>query len=818
MDSNTVGSFSILCRLLRALRKASTTPSSDTMLINSTISPSQKAILQAFLERYATAADHLSALFQLLLADVGTAASTRTTDPAVLTDLIIHSLLLSTTTTSETTISTTVVGTPSWATNITASTLQQFTTNYGTASLADVLSFITTISYPPTSFTQSQKDAIVSFMRRITVEEWWVVSLIATRNIAALYHPTMALPLRQKVHNDDIKDSKESAVGEQEDRLRALFLQTVFGSSAGTLFRTLLTSTKDSTTTSHVDRVIRSVTDGSPRMLRESSFGDDVVSSTTPKVSAPKTIVIEPKRGRDEADDIGFASPDHSEGEEETDIIILDKEPARKVARVEGGMAAAAAPAGYVPVHRGADGRPLCMYGERCRRANPFHWSKYSHPAGCRPPSSAAAVAPPPSSAIPIPGGHHPSPPPAPITVTHPPAPVPSPVTAAVSPSSHAIRGVAPLRVMKEFEFVYPENTGGDYKMKNCGGGTYTCTCPVWRFQNKNTDARTCKHLQAYLGVEFEQARCTEPSEWGTTAAAVTPGSPKKGPAASPSSVIGGKVGMPGVLLANKASEKGNYVGWWVSEKLDGVRAYWDGTHLLSRNGNIFTAPPSFTDAFPKGGAITLDGELFGGRKKFQSTVGIVKSSPNHPGWSSLTYEIFDIPSSGSKPFEERMKELNTMFPKGGPVKHIHVVEQMVCTGDPQLQSELRRVEGLGGEGLMLREPKSKYVHARSNTLLKIKSTEEVDAMVKGHDPGKGKHAGRCGALLVELANGKQFCVGSGMSDAQRNAPPPVGTVVVVRFQELTDGGIPRFPVFVGCRYDIDWAAAKAAAAAAGGV
>ena len=117
----------------------------------------------------------------------------------------------------------------------------------------------------------------------------------------------------------------------------------------------------------------------------------------------------------------------------------------------------------------------------------------------------------------------------------------------------------------------------------------------------------------------------------------------------------------------------------------------------------------------------------------------------------------------------------------------------------------------------MLREPKS--VRPRTpNTLLKIKSTEEVDAMVKGHDPGKGKHAGRCGALLVELANGKQFCVGSGLSDAQRSAPPAVGTVVVVRFQELTDGGIPRFPVFVGCRYDIDWSAAKAAAAAAAGM
>lgn len=260
---------------------------------------------------------------------------------------------------------------------------------------------------------------------------------------------------------------------------------------------------------------------------------------------------------------------------------------------------------------------------------------------------------------------------------------------------------------------------------------------------------------------------------------------------------------MPGVLLANKATNKGDYKGWWVSEKLDGVRAYWDGTHLLSRNGNIFTAPESFTKDLPKDK--TLDGELFGGRKKFQTTVGIVKSSASHPGWATLTYELFDIPSSGPKPFEGRMSELLSMFPKGGPVKHVHVVEQELCSGSQHVADRLAEIEALGGEGLMLREPGSKYVHTRSNTLLKVKSTEEVDAIVRGHDPGKGKHLGRCGALLAELANGKQFCVGSGLSDMQRNAPPPVGTVIVVRYQELTDGGIPRFPVFAGCRYDIDW-------------
>jgi DNA ligase 1 len=451
-----------------------------------------------------------------------------------------------------------------------------------------------------------------------------------------------------------------------------------------------------------------------------------------------------------------------------------------------------------------------CMYGAACRRTNPDHFKKYSHPADHRVGGTAVA-APPPSDRADIGSAiaacvAHPittSPPlvaTPPVTHTAPAMPAPAPPSVS-DPASFAIKGVVPLRGMKEYEFTYVENSGGGYKMKNCGGGTYTCNCPVWRYQNKATNERSCKHLEAYLGVAFERARCGDTVVDGGG----TPASPRKGGAAprAGSPQVGRKVAMPGVLLANKATNKGDYKGWWVSEKLDGVRAYWDGTHLLSRNGNIFTAPESFTKDLPKDK--TLDGELFGGRKKFQTTVGIVKSSAAHPGWATLSYELFDIPSSGGKSFEGRMEELLSLFPKGGPIKHVHVVEQELCAGSQHVADRLAEIEALGGEGLMLREPGSKYVHSRSNTLLKVKSTEEVDAIVRGHDPGKGKHQGRCGALLVELANGKQFCVGSGLSDMQRNAPPSVGTVIVVRFQELTDGGIPRFPVFAGCRYDIDW-------------
>jgi DNA ligase-1 len=73
---------------------------------------------------------------------------------------------------------------------------------------------------------------------------------------------------------------------------------------------------------------------------------------------------------------------------------------------------------------------------------------------------------------------------------------------------------------------------------------------------------------------------------------------------------------------------------------------------------------------------------------------------------------------------------------------------------------------------------------------------------VRKHLAGSGRHKGRLGALLVELPDGTTFSVGTGFSDAERKAPPPVGSQITFRYQELSDGGVPRFPSFVGVRAD----------------
>jgi DNA ligase-1 len=232
-----------------------------------------------------------------------------------------------------------------------------------------------------------------------------------------------------------------------------------------------------------------------------------------------------------------------------------------------------------------------------------------------------------------------------------------------------------------------------------------------------------------------------------------------------------------------------------MSEKLDGIRAYWTGKEFLSRLGNTLHAPDWFCAGLP---ALPLDGEFWIGRKKFQRTVGIVRRQDKSDLWKEVRFLVFDAPEAGEG-FEERLRKIQRIVHKNRPpyaVAHEH----SHCADLDALRKELARVEALGGEGLMLREPGSKYHAGRSTTLLKIKSFHDAEARVVGHEPGAGRHKGRLGALLVEMADGTRFCVGTGFSDAERGNPPAVGSTISFRYQELTDAGVPRFPSYLGVR------------------
>jgi BRCT domain type II-containing protein len=263
-----------------------------------------------------------------------------------------------------------------------------------------------------------------------------------------------------------------------------------------------------------------------------------------------------------------------------------------------------------------------------------------------------------------------------------------------------------------------------------------------------------------------------------------------------------GKEAPPAVLLAKKFDpEKTDPNGWWVSEKLDGVRSYWNGKRFLSRLGNEFFPPPWYCEALPKDHC--LDGELFVGRKKFRETVSIVKSHEASNRWKDVTFMVFDIPSSGDKPFEERMQMLQEIC---SDLPYVKIVEQIKFDKNqgPSMNDLLKEVETLGAEGLMLRQPGSKYIGKRSDTLLKIKSFTDEEAKVIGYaTEGKGRHKGTTGSLQVVNRAGVKFKVGSGLTDSDRANPPPIGSIITFRYQELSDtSGKPRFPTFVGLAID----------------
>ncbi len=349
------------------------------------------------------------------------------------------------------------------------------------------------------------------------------------------------------------------------------------------------------------------------------------------------------------------------------------------------------------------------------------------------------------------------------------------------------------------------------YVLKNIGG-VYSCSCPAWRNQSAPPERRSCKHLKKLRGEAAEETRVgwTPPPAVPRAARSSVPSGSFTAITAATSATSGApaetEVGAPPLLLAHVWDNDTDLTGWWMSEKLDGVRAYWDGQRFLSRLGNQYHAPAWFTRGLPD---FPLDGELWLDRKAFQRTVSIVRRQDQSDAWREVKFLVFDAPDHGG-PFEARVAHYHAYIAGQRP-EFVRAHSHEPCTGVAHLRSELARVEALGGEGLMLRRPGSSYEVGRSHSLLKVKSFFDAEARVVGHQDGAGRHRGRLGALLVELADGTRFAVGSGLSDAERGAPPPVGTIITFRYQELSDGGVPRFPTYVGVRHDVVWAPGKPA-------
>jgi len=238
---------------------------------------------------------------------------------------------------------------------------------------------------------------------------------------------------------------------------------------------------------------------------------------------------------------------------------------------------------------------------------------------------------------------------------------------------------------------------------------------------------------------------------------------------------------------------------YYVSEKLDGVRARWDGRALWTRAGHRIATPPAFVAGWPE---TPMDGELWIARGRFDVVSGIARSSrPDPPAWEAVRFMVFDLPAH-TGPFSERVVAMRTLVARAASPQ-LRAIEQTRAESRAALDARLAQVVAAGGEGLMLHHADAHYGVGRSATLFKFKPHDDAEARVVGHVPGKGKYAGMLGALVVEHHDGRRFRIGTGFTDAQRAAPPPPGSWVTYRYSGLTSTGLPRFARYMRVREEM---------------
>lgn len=232
-----------------------------------------------------------------------------------------------------------------------------------------------------------------------------------------------------------------------------------------------------------------------------------------------------------------------------------------------------------------------------------------------------------------------------------------------------------------------------------------------------------------------------------------------------------------------------NVTGWVMSEKLDGVRGFWNGKILLTRQQQRLNSPTYFTQDFPP---FAIDGELFSQRNHFAEISGIVRAVEDK-GWHQLKLYVFDVPNAEGNLFQ-RLQKLRDYLQQH-PSPYIEIIEQIPIKDKAQMKQFLRQVEKKQGEGIVVRNPKAPYQAGRSNQILKVKTTLDEECTVIAHHRGKGQFSALLGSVTCENQRGI-FKIGSGFTLADRKNPPKVGSQITYKYRGLTKSGKPRFATY----------------------
>jgi DNA ligase-1 len=240
--------------------------------------------------------------------------------------------------------------------------------------------------------------------------------------------------------------------------------------------------------------------------------------------------------------------------------------------------------------------------------------------------------------------------------------------------------------------------------------------------------------------------------------------------------------------------DKQNIKGWYMSEKLDGIRAYWDGKQLLTKNGNKINTKKEFTKNFP---SFELDGELWTKRGDFENIQSIVLDDIASNKWSEITYNIFEVPNAKGD-FQTRLNKAKNWF-KNKPNKYIKFVPQIKCKDKKHLQEFLEKLVSKNAEGVIIKNPHKHYFQGRSQYILKVKKFFDMEGKIIDINYDK-KDKNRMKSLVIKLPNNIVFNLGGGFTNKQRYNPPKIGEIVTFKYYGFTKYNKPKFASFLRVR------------------
>ena len=240
-----------------------------------------------------------------------------------------------------------------------------------------------------------------------------------------------------------------------------------------------------------------------------------------------------------------------------------------------------------------------------------------------------------------------------------------------------------------------------------------------------------------------------------------------------------------------KTYKNQNISGWVMSEKLDGIRGYWDGSFLYTKGGKKLAPPSEFTRDFPP---FALDGELWTKRQDFeniQSQVLAVGSS-----WEEVSYHIFEVPNATGD-FIQRLEKARQWF-KAHQNHKVKIVTQYPCPNKKSLSNYLNRVIAKGGEGVIVKNANLFYTIGRTDSMLKVKKASDMEGRVVTINFHLDQQ--RLKSLTVRLENGIMFKLGNGFTKQQRLKPSVIGSKITFKYYGFTKYGKPKFASFIRVR------------------